>query len=121
MKKQTLKKNSSKRQFSSKRRFKKKYASTNNANKAATTHYNSVKHKQHVSSFALSISLFCLGVLVGQCMSNCSSKKSKCKTKSEKCYKKCTWLVLRVAGLGLAQKLVCKMSPVFVILPFSRG
>jgi len=42
-----------------------------------------------IAILALSISLFCLGILVGQCMSNCSSKKSKCKTKSEKCYKKC--------------------------------
>ena len=37
---------------------------------------------------ALSISLLCLGILIGQCMSNCSSKKSKCKTKSYKDCKK---------------------------------
>ncbi len=37
---------------------------------------------------ALVISLLCLGILIGQFMSNCSSKKYKCKTKSYKNYKK---------------------------------
>ena len=39
-----------------------------------------------IAIIALVISLLCLGILIGQCMSNCSSKKYKCKTKS---YKNC--------------------------------
>ena len=39
-----------------------------------------------IAIIALLISLLCLGIIIGQCMSDCSSKKINCKTKS---YKNC--------------------------------
>ena len=41
-----------------------------------------------IAIIALSISLLCLGVIIGQCMNNCSTKKTNCKTKSYKNYTK---------------------------------